>query len=639
MSWRRYQAGSRSGFPASPGKRAGGQGRIKFLAVFFIIFSVLVIGRLFELQIIKGDFYSALAMGQHELYQKLFPERGSIYVSEEVDGSPKLYPLVTNQKLDMLYAVPTEVSEPATVAEKLVEILGLPEELEIDQEKEAELFGDISPEMDLEMQREIKELRREKWRQERQKEEISRLTEILDQEDPYEPLYHRLSEEEVEAISNLEISGLYFKKETWRFYPEKGLGGHLFGFWGFQGNHRQGKYGLEGYFDDILAGRQGEIYSEADIWGNIIAVGRHSFQEKRDGADLVLTLDRAIQYKACQAIYKAVDYFEAAGGVVIVLDPSSGAILALCGAPDYQPDKYYQVDDIRFFNNPAIYDPYEPGSIFKPITLGIALDVGRIEPLTSYQDTGQVTIGPDVLKNFQSKIYGRQTMIEVLEKSINTGAIYAMRQAGPKVFVDYIKQFNFNQLTGVGLKTEVAGDISNLDRRGEIYKATASYGQGIKVTPLQMIAAFSAIANEGRLMKPYLVSEIVQADGTVEKFGPEKVTEVFSQKTATILGGMLVSVVKNGFGKSAAIPGYRVAGKTGTAQIAKKNGRGYSNDVYTSFVGFVPFDDPKISVLVRIDRPGWAKTGSASAAPVFKEVAEFALRYYNIPYDAPYKIE
>ncbi len=610
-----------------------GQGRIKLLSVFFMIFAMILAVQLFHLQIIKGGVYSALALGQHELYQKLFPERGSIYVSEIVGGKETLFPLVTNQDLYMLYAVPRNITDPELAAQKIFEMFGLPEDIDMEKAKK-QLFVDISPDLDPVMAQEIKASRWEKWLEEQKNLEINKWKETFSKkDDPYEPIRHRITDEQKTQIESWDIAGFEFKKETWRFYPERGMGGHIFGFWGFNGDDRQGSYGLEGYFDKILAGQAGEIYSEQDAFGNIIAIGSSSLKEKVDGSDLILTIDRAIQYKTCQAIYQAVDYFKAESGSVIVLEPKTGAILAMCGAPDFNPNEYNKVEDINVYNNPAIFRAYEPGSIFKIITMAAALDSGSVTPNTVFNDTGSVTINGETIRNFNDKIYGSQTMTQALEKSINTGLVFAMEKTTPKMFKKYVEDFDFGKLAGVTLDSEVAGNISNLDEKGEIYFATASFGQGITVTPLQMVKAVAAIANGGKMMEPRIIGKIADDKGNVEFMEPVAIRQVISSKTAATLGAMMVSVVENGHGQAAKVDGYRLAGKTGTAQAPKENGRGYSEDVYTSFVGFAPFDNPRFAMIVNINKPQWGKEAVVTAAPVFKDIAKFILQYYNVPYD------
>ncbi len=608
--------------------------RLAIVKYGFLIFSALIVLRLFDLQVLRGDLYVALAAGQHELYQKLFPERGSIYVVERAGNKESLFPLVTNHELSLLYAVPMHVESPSTTAEKLIEVLGLPESISLAQ-AEATLFADLAPDLDPLLATEIKSKRREEWLATQKQQEMDRLIALLSkQDDPYEPIRHRLSDEDVEKIKAFDLPGLGFKSEVWRYYPERGMGGHVFGFWGFKGENRQGQYGLEGHFNDELAGTFGEIHSERDAWGNLIAVGTQSFTEKVDGTDLVLTIDRAIQYQACQALERAVTQWKARGGAIIVMDPKTGGVLAMCGAPDYNPDIYNKVADIDVYNNPAIFGAYEPGSVFKAVTMAAAIDSGKVTPNTIYEDTGSVKLGSFTIKNFNDKTYGRQTMTGVLENSINTGTIFAMRQTTPKVFAKYVRDFGFGEFTGIELDRENAGDISNVNTGKEIYGATASFGQGLTVTPLQMINAVSALANGGKLMKPHIISQKIHSNGNVEVMQPEVVRQVISPKAAAVTSGMLVSVVENGHGKLAAVPGYRVAGKTGTAQVPAKNGKGYDeNEVVVSFVGFAPFSDPRFSMIVMLDRPQYGKEAATTVTKTFSEVAKFILQYYNVPQD------
>lgn len=606
--------------------------RLILVRLFFIIVCVTMIARLFDLQILRGSVYTALAAGQHELYRKLFPVRGSVYVREG-SGLDQLFPLVTNRDLHLLYAIPSQVVDASTTAATLVDLLGLPESVSLAQ-AEGELFADIDPGLDPAVAAEIKQSRRQNWQETQRQQEITRLRALLSKpDDPYEPLRHRLTAEQVEAIKALEIEGLGFQTEVWRYYPESGMGGHLFGFWGFSDDERKGRYGLEGYFDEELAGTFGEIHSERDAWGNLIAVGTQSLKEKVDGADLVLTIDRAIQYKACQELQAAVERYQAEGGTVIIMEPATGAIVAMCGAPDYDPANYRSVASIKSYNNPAISTSYEPGSIFKVITMAAALDAGKVTPQTTYDDTGSVVIGPYTIKNFDDKIYGRQTMTQVLENSINTGTIFAMRQMGPKVFAKYLRDFGFGQMTGVTLSGEATGDIRNVETHREIYAATASFGQGLSVTPLQMVTAVAAIANGGTLMRPYLVDAKLRNGEVIEQMRPQAVRRVVSAKAAAMTGGMMVNVVEHGHGAHAAVPGYRVAGKTGTAQTAAAGG-GYDPDnVVVSFVGFAPFEHPRFAMLVMLDRPQRGKEAATTVTYTFQAIAKFILTYYNIPRD------
>lgn len=563
------------------------ESRITILTIVIFLFGLITIGRLFILQVIQNPLYSLLATEKHEVYKNLFPQRGSIYVRE----GEKLYPIVTNQEYYLVYAEPVKIQSPNTVIDKITSILGL-------KEKE--------------------------W-----KELLGRLAK---RDDPYEPIKHKVTQQQIEQIEALELEGIDFLPESYRFYPEKNIGGHIFGFVGFKDDQRIGQYGLEGYFEKDLAGKSGVIRSIKDAMGSLITIGPRSVQPAQDGIDLVLTIDRRIQFTACQKLKEFYDWFKADSGSVIIMEPQTGVLIAMCSLPDFDPENYNEVKDINYFNNPAIFYDFEPGSVFKPITLAAALDVGKIEPQTTYIDEGEVKIGPFTVKNADLKAHGEQTMTQVLEYSLNTGAIFVADQIGKKTFRQYVKDFGFGEKTGIRLGSEVPGDISSLDKPGEIYYLTASYGQGITVTSLQLITAFAAIANNGKLVKPYIVSEIIKPDGSSIKTQVQEIRQVIKPKTATILTGMLTSVVENGYGKKAGVKGYYIAGKTGTAQVASPTG-GYGTKTIHTFVGYGPVSNPKFIMLVKLDNPKGIGFAADSVTPLFSQLAEFLLNYYQIPPD------
>jgi stage V sporulation protein D (sporulation-specific penicillin-binding protein) len=610
-------------------KQTDNNGRIRFLSVVFLLLGLVLVLRLFNLQVLKGNYYVALAGSQHELYKKLFPERGSIYVMEKsFEGKNILYPLVTNQTMYLVYAVPNSIKDATSTAEKILSLLGLPDEDGAEDEFRYEpgylesINNSSSTEEVSDRDLEIKNL-------------LNRWIDVFNQPNRhYYPLRERVTIEKINELKEAKIEGLAWTERSYRFYTEKGIGGHLFGFWGYEGDYRKGKYGLEGYYDEMLSGQMGEIRSEKDVFGNLIAINSGDFVEKVDGADLVLTLNRAIQFKACEELKKSIDRNKATGGSIIVMEPDTGYILAMCSFPDFNPDEYFKTKDINHFNNRSIFDTYEPGSTFKVITMAGAIDSGKVNPNTYYTDTGSINYGRFNIKNFQSKVYDYINMTNVLEYSVNTGVIFAMRQMTVPLFSEYVRNFGFGALTGIELHREASGNINNLELRGEVNQATMSFGQGIAVTPIQLITAFSAIVNGGNLMKPHIISKIIKDDQVVLENSPEVIRQVISPKSSVILKGMLVSVVENGHVTKARIAGYRVGGKTGTAQVPDSHGGYKSNDsVITSFVGFAPFDNPKIAILVKIDEPQSARTGEGSAVPVFTEVAKFALQHFNIPKD------
>lgn len=563
--------------------------RVNFLAVITFIFAFILVFRLLNIQVIQHPFYEALAKGQYELFQKLWPERGQIFVRDKANPD-KLFPLATNQELNFVYAVPKKIKNYQEAAAKVAEVLAL------DQTVLENRFN--KP------------------------------------EDLFEPIEHGVSDEIWEKVKALNLEGIESSPESYRYYPEADSSAHILGFVGQREETEEkiGQYGLEGYFNQDLAGQQGYIKTEKDAGGRWITVGGLKIQEAEDGVDLVLTIDHTIQYTACTKLEAEVKKHGADAGSLIIMDPKTGGILAMCGYPDFDSNKYNEVENIEVYKNPAIYSTYEPGSVFKPITMAAALDQGKVSPQTTYNDAGEEKIGPYTIKNSDGKANGVQTMTEVLEKSLNTGAIFAMRQIGEKTFYDYVKNFGFGQKTGITLDTESSGDISNLKTYKEIYAATSSFGQGITVTPLQLVSAFGAIANKGKLMKPYIIDEVIKANGFHEKTSPQEIRQVISPQMATTLSAMLVNVVQDGHGKRAGVPGYFVAGKTGTAQVPKKDEVGYETDfTIGSFCGFAPVDDPKFVMLIKIDHPRDVMWAESSAAPLFGEMAKFLLQYYEVP--------
>jgi cell division protein FtsI/penicillin-binding protein 2 len=572
--------------------RGGNDVRMEIFRYSIVLFSVVIALKLVFIQVFQHEFYEALASGQHELFQELIPERGEIYLHDFKDET--LVPVAVNQQLAFVWADPREIDEADDTAQALGALFGYDEET------------------------------------------VEALEDRLDQpEDPYEPIAREVEESVLEDLLNLELAGIHYTRESSRLYPEPEMSGHVLGFLGRnEDGSLSGKYGIEGYFNAELTGTQGYLLSERDIAGRLIAVGEREYEPALDGVDVVLTLDRTIQYKVCSSLQDAVTRHGADGGSVIIVAPTTGKILAMCGAPDFDPNDYNEVDSIQVFNNPAIFEAYEPGSIFKPLTMAAAIDAAAVTPKTTFTDTGSVLVDgwPKPIGNAEGKVYGTVDMTQVLEDSINTGMIYSMRAMGMDTFVEYVKRFGFGQSTGIELETEAVGTIASLDIGSEIYAATASFGQGITVTPLQIVMAYAAIVNGGVLKSPLIVDEIQYKDGTVEKRSSRDIAQVMDQKTARTVSAMLVSVIEHGHGKRAAVPGYYIGGKTGTAQVARSDAIGYDQDnTIGSFAGFGPVEDPKFAMIVRIDNPKDVVWAESTAAPLFGEIAEFLLQYFEVP--------
>lgn len=570
--------------------------RINILALFVFLFSLAIILKLGKLQIVNFGFYNALASDQHQIFTSLFPRRGEIFVHNDILANTskdsmregkiydKLYPIAANKKYEFVFAEPKNVEDPERAAEILSQAL------ELDKE---ELKNKLSQ-----------------------------------KDDPYEPLMHRVDEKIVNQINLAKLTGISSVSEYYRYYPDDMIGGHLLGYIGYVDDKKKGQYGIEGYFDELLTGKPGFIKTEKDVGGKAIKIWDSAVSECEDGADIILTIDYNIQHEICKELKKGIEDSQAAGGTVIVMDPFTGSIKGMCSAPDFNPDKYSEVSDISVFNNPAIFDQYEPGSTFKSITAAIALDLDKIKPETTYDDDGEVKIGQYTIRNSDLKAHGKTTMTQVLEGSYNTGAIFMSKLAGKENFQTYVKNFGFGELTGVELNTEVKGDISSLEKKGEIYTATASFGQGIAVTPIQMITAYAALANGGKLPKPYIVDKIIKNKKEVIKTQPQIVRQVISERASALISAMLVSVVEKSYAKKIDVKGYYIAGKTGTAQVSE-NGV-YGNKTIHSFISFAPIENPQFVVLVKIDYPQKGRFAESTAVPVSGKILEFLINYYGI---------
>ena len=432
------------------------------------------------------------------------------------------------------------------------------------------------------------------------------LLEKVNGDDIYLILKRKISQNEVEKLKELDIKGVYLQKELGRYYPQEDLASQLVGFLNAEGI---GQYGLEEYYDDILRG-----------------------QRKEAGKDIYLTIDYAVQFTAEQLLKIAKEDLKIEGGEIVIMNPITGEIVAMATYPNFNPNNYSEVSDISIFQNSATQNLFEPGSIFKPITMAGALDMGVITPNTTYEDPGIMQIGKWPIYNYERRIYpGLTTMTQVLEKSINTGAVFVEQKLGNSNFLEYVEDFGFFEPTGIDLE-ETYSENKELRKGYEVSFATAAFGQGIEVTPLQLVKAFSVIANGGDLIEPHIISRIGKKETKL------KVLEngIISEKASSQLTAMLVSVVEKGYGKPARIPGYYIGGKTGTAQMSWSslgiNKSGYSDKTWQSFLGFAPAFDPQFVILVKMNNPQ-TKTAEFSAVPNFKKMVKYLIDYYQIAPD------
>lgn len=567
--------------------------RLRIAVYGIMIGAGFIILRLFFLMVINHEFYTVLATNAQESYNKLIPKRGEIFISDS--RTDATYPLAINKDLFLLYADTREIKD-ATSAEQVAEVLT--QKFLYTPERKAAV-----------------------------------LVQLHKKTDPYEPLEQRLEQDAVDAIIDLRLPGIHAIRQSHRLYPEQNLVAQVVGFLGkdTQGENK-GRYGIEGYWNKELSGQGGFFAGLKSASGNWAAMNTQSFRPAQDGMDLVLTIDRTLQYKACERLREGLHEYGATSASLVIMEPKTGAILAMCSLPDYNANEYGKVEHAEIFNNSNVFTPYEPGSIFKPIIMSAALNENTVTPNTPFRDTGHRDgICQRPIQNAGNKVFGDQTMTGIIQNSINTGMVYVTELLGKRKVIDYIKRYGFGVQTGIELDTEVSGVIDSLSQnknnKVDCYTATASFGQGLTVTPLQMATAFSAIANGGTLMKPYIIKEKRFSDGRVEITKPKPVQSVISRKAANEVGAMLVTTVDKGYSGHARVPGYYVAGKSGTAEISGVGG--YTKNYNHSFIGFAPAHDPKFLMMIKYEKPQRAYAES-TAAYVFGDLSKFILEYYQI---------
>lgn len=483
-----------------------------------------------------------------------------------------------------------------------------------------------------------------------------------------------VSEKLIELKSNSRykdmLRGVQLRDEHWRYYPERNLASQILGFVDSTGN---GQYGIEGRFDHELSGQEGVIFGAINTRGQRILGKGSGIQRATDGSDILISIDRVIQGEVEKILEEDTIRFDADFGQVIVIEPKTGRILAMANAPTFDPNAFgkaftrYEIspeeeamdreDELfnqriptiadqgryyRYFNkwgpevfrNKIVSDVYEPGSVVKALTMAAALNSDEVTPQTTYNDNGPVEVDEFRIRNADDTYAGRTTMIEVLNRSLNTGIAFITQKMGPKLLYEYLNNFGFGQYTDIELDGEAQGQLEYWKDWEESELVTRGFGQGMTSTALQMAMSFSALANGGYLMRPLLVEEVRSPDGSVRTFEPEKIRRVISDETYNKIKAMLLNAVNNGIARGARVWGYSIMGKTGTSQTYKhgKVLEGAGTTI-TSFAGFGPIKDPAFVILVKYDRPKVSQWGSETAAGTFSRIAEFLFQHFGIPPD------
>lgn len=559
-----------------------GKQRIPLVIAIFVLLTFSVYVRLFYLQVLHHDDYVRVASAQHSFKDTIQAKRGQIFAYDTISGAPSL--LASNQTLDLLYINPKEIENKDETVAKLVTITGMK------TEDVAAKFDDSAV---------------------------------------YVIVMHKLTKAQSDQVEAANIKGVYLQQENWRYYPENTLASALLGF---VNNDGDGNYGIEQYFNDILKGKNGYLNEETDAHGVKIAFGVSGSTPAVNGTDVYLTVDRYIQGMAEKTLAETIKKFSADSGQVIVMDKTNGKILAMANGPTFDANAYKEVKDYSLFKNKAVTDLYEPGSVFKAVTLAAGADAGKITPDTTYTDTGNVVLNGNSIKNSDLKAHGLQNMSYVLAQSLNTGTTFVEQLLGKNAFYDYIKKFGFGEATGIEFDGEASGKVYKPDELNDHGYATMSFGQSISMTAIQVVRAYATIANHGLMMKPYIIDKTVDQKGNVKKTSPAEVRRVISEKAAADMDTMLINVVEHGHGGQAKVKGYKIAGKTGTAQVVKVDGTGYAEGQNIgTFVGYPVADGANFVVLAKIDNPKGVQWAESTAAPVVGTMLDYLLKYYQIP--------
>jgi len=557
--------------------------RIRIIGVLFAVFFVITSSRAFYLQILKKDDWTRIAERQHQKIVPLTPARGTIYDSS---GAA----LAVSIEMDSCFAEPVFIEEPGDAAVKLAPVLGMPRE---------------------ELKRKLSGKRGFVW------------------------LRRQITPDMTRKIRDLKIGGIGFVKELRRFYPNSEVASHVIGFTGLD---PQGLEGVELKYNSQILGNSGYLVTERDALGRDIALMDKVVQKASKGYNLTLTVDKNIQYVTEKELAKAVTESRAAGGMALVMDPQTGKVLAMASYPTFNPNAFrsYSKDSLR---NRVIADTFEPGSTMKVFLIAAAMEAKLVGPNDSFNcENGSYAIGGRVIHDTHK--YGNLRVSEILKYSSNIGSAKIGSRLGAERLLASLKNYGFGEKTGVDLPGEVSGYLRDRSRWYPIDLANISFGQGLSISSLQLATAVSAIANGGLLMKPYLVEKITDDAGTViRRFSPEIRHRVSSSRTAQTMTKMMASVTsEGGTGLNAVVDGYLVAGKTGTAQKVDPMTRCYSATKRTaSFVGFVPADNPRLTILVVIDEPKTSSYGGVVAAPAFREIAHQSLCYLKVPPTLPLK--
>ncbi len=563
------------------------KGRIRIVSIFILLVAAILITKLFFVQIIHKNLYADRADKQYATPSGDIFNRGSIFFSKK-DSS-----LVAAATISSGFKV---AINPKDIA---------------DQES---LYMALSPYITMDHD--------------------TFITHASKKIDPYEEIATHLTKEQVTEINNLHLAGVSIYKDNWRFYPGESLASHTLGFLAYKGDDKIGQYGLERSYNKVLSKPKDEAYVNffAEVFSNL----REATSDNPDGqGDIVTTIEPSTEHTLESELSSALNTWHAdqAGGIII--NPQNGEIYAIAGAPDFNLNTFGDVSNPSVYRNPLVENVFEFGSVIKPLVMSAALDVGAVTPETTYIDKGFVTVNKHDIYNFDKKARGLASMQTVLDQSLNTGMVFVESKLGHTNMRTYMKAYGIGEKTGIDLPNETSGLIKNLESPRDIEYANAAFGQGIALTPIEAARAFSSIANGGKLITPHLVKQIRYDDGVSKIIDYPIVKQgLIKKETSETITRMLVHVFEAYDDGAHKFDHYSVATKTGTAQIAMDNGKGYYEDRHMhSFFGYFPAYDPKFLVFLFLKNPKEVKYASQTLIPPFMNIAKFLLNYYDVPPD------
>lgn len=561
--------------------------RLRIIYVTILVLGLLFIWKLFDVQVLHGDDYAVHAEEQYVVESQQTFDRGTIYFTEK-DGD--LVSAANVQSGYKIAIIPNEVQDPEALYSQLSRVLTLDHD-----------------------------------------DFISRAS----KDDPYEEIARRVSKQDVEAIRSLQLAPVRIHQEKWRYYPGDALASQVLGFLAYDDDELAGRYGLERQYESNLERDSSQLY--VNFFAEIFSDLRSLFKESDTrSADLVTTIEPTVQLFLNKQLGALLEKWngESVGG--IIMNPKTGAIVAMESLPTFDPNSFSSVDSISVYRNPLVEDVFEMGSIIKPLIVSLALEYDVATPDTEFFDEGSIEVGNKVVHNYDKKGRGWVTISDVLAQSLNTGMVYLSQQTPKRIFEETLRDFGFGEKTGIDLPNESEGLTSNLSSRRDVEYANISFGQGIALTPIMTVRALSAIANGGYLVTPHIVSSLKYEGGFSKDISPEPAYDhhVISPETSEEVTRILMSVVDDGLHpETDTLDRYSIAAKTGTAQIPDPTGGYYEDRNLHSFFGYFPAFDPEFLVFLYIKHPKGVKYSSQTLADPFLNTAEFLVNYYNIPPD------